>query len=287
MTEEEILNTLDNSNDGFYCSFVELGHAYSYLIDTRLNVFCGDKDRWAIVVERLGYDPRAGAIVLDLNYYGNCLTNLEFYNERPTSYYSIHPIDYDNFNDTVDGECLKSDAKFWLVRGKEVLLSHNTQDYENAGIELEDEPNDISVEAVGRLVVSQNQDLFRATDNELYKSIPTDLAKILVLDEWFHKDFQLQTSPTMTDEHLRLTFELNKNLTGLEGMTFESFAQALRQQQILSDDWNRKIWENSRPSSYETWQLIAKVIVTKEPKQYKPTLEPNTHWSNWLDSGSM
>jgi hypothetical protein len=55
MTEEEILNTLDNSNDGFYCSFVELGHAYSYLIDTRLNVFCGDKDRWAIVVERLGY----------------------------------------------------------------------------------------------------------------------------------------------------------------------------------------------------------------------------------------
>jgi hypothetical protein len=177
------------------------------------------------------------------------LTNLEFYNERPTSYYSIQPIDYDNFNDTVDGECLKSDAKFWLVRGKEVLLSHNTQDYENAGIELEDEPNDISVEAVGRLVVSQNQDLFRATDNELYKSIPTDLAKILVLDEWFHKDFQLQTSPTMTDEHLRLTFELNKNLTGLEGMTFESFAQALRQQQILSDDWNRKIWENSRPSS--------------------------------------
>jgi hypothetical protein len=287
MTEEEILNTLDNSNDGFYCSFVELGHAYSYLIDTRLNVFCGDKDRWAIVVERLGYDPRAGAIVLDLKYYGNCLTNLEFYNERPTSYYSIQPIDYDNFNDTVDGECLKSDAKFWLVRGKEVLLSHNTQDYENAGIELEDEPNDISVEAVGRLVVSQNQDLFRATDNELYKSIPTDLAKILVLDEWFHKDFQLQTSPTMTDEHLRLTFELNKNLTGLEGMTFESFAQALRQQQILSDDWNRKIWENSRPSSYETWQLIAKVIVTKEPKQYKPTLEPNTHWSNWLDSGSM
>lgn len=287
MTEEEILNTLDNSNDGFYCSFVELGHAYSYLIDTRLNVFCGDKDRWAIVVERLGYDPRAGAIVLDLNYYGNCLTNLEFYNERPTSYYSIHPIDYDNFNDTVDGESLKSDAKFWLVRGKEVLLSHNIQDYENAGIELEDESNDISVEAVGRLVVSQNQDLFRATDNELYKSIPIDLAKILVLDEWFHKNFQLQTLPTMTDEHLRLTFELNKNLTGLEGMTFESFAQALRQQQILSDDWNRKIWENSRPSSYETWQLIAKVIVTKEPKQYKPTLEPNTHWSNWLDSGSM
>ncbi|MBK8628377.1 MAG: hypothetical protein IPN86_23345 [Saprospiraceae bacterium] len=83
MTEEEILNTLDNSNDGYYCSFVELGHVYSYLIDTRLNVFRGDRDRWAIGVERLGYNPRAGAIILDINYFGNCLTNLEFYNERP------------------------------------------------------------------------------------------------------------------------------------------------------------------------------------------------------------
>jgi len=288
MTEEEILNPLDNSNDGYYCSFVDLGHVYSYLIDTRLNVFRGENDRWAIAVERLGYNPRAGAIVLDINYYGNCLTNLEFYNERPTSYYSINPIDFDNFNETIDGESLKSDAKFWLVRGHQVSLSHNKQAYVDAGIELKEyEPNEISAEEVGRLVVSQNRDLFRATDNELYKSIPADLKKILVLDEWFHKDFQLQISPTMTDEHLRQTFEFNKNLTGLGGMTFESFAQSFRQQEILSDDWNREIWENNRPSSYETWQLIAKVIVTNDPKQYKPTLEPNTHWTNWPESGSM
>lgn len=288
MTEEEILNTLDNSNDGYYCSFVDLGHVSSYLIDTRLNVFRGDNDRWAIAIERLGYNPRAGAIILDINYYGNCLTNLEYYNERPTSYYSIHPIDFDNFNETVDGESIKSDAKFWLVRGQQVSLSHNKQDYTNAGIELKEyEPNEISAEEIGRLVVSQNRDLFRATDIELYKSIPTDLKKILVLDEWFHKDFQLQISPTMTDEHLLQTFEFNKNLTGLGGMTFESFAQSFRQQTILSDDWNREIWENNRPTSYETWRLIAKVIVTNDPKEYKPTLEPNTHWTNWPDSGSM
>ncbi|MBK8392244.1 MAG: hypothetical protein IPL23_24595 [Saprospiraceae bacterium] len=50
---------------------------------------------------------------------------------------------------------------------------------------------------------------------------------------------------------------------------------------------NREIWENNRPSDYETWHLIAKVIVTNDPKSYKPTLEPNTHWANWLGSGSM
>lgn len=70
MTEEEILNTLDHSNDGYYCSFVELRHVYSYLIDSRLNVFRGDKDRWAIAVERLGYNPRAGTILLEIYYYG-------------------------------------------------------------------------------------------------------------------------------------------------------------------------------------------------------------------------
>ena len=53
MTEEEILNTLDHSNDGYYCSFVELDHGYSYLIDSRINVFCDDDNRWAIAIERL------------------------------------------------------------------------------------------------------------------------------------------------------------------------------------------------------------------------------------------
>jgi hypothetical protein len=108
----------------------------------------------------------------------------------------------------------------------------------------------------------------------------------MVLDDWYHKDFQLQISPTMSDEHLRQTFEFNKNLTGLGEITFESFARSFRQQEILSDQWNREIWKNNRPSSYETWQLIAKVIETNDPRQYKPTIEPNAHWKHWPDSGS-
>ena len=50
---------------------------------------------------------------------------------------------------------------------------------------------------------------------------------------------------------------------------------------------NREIWENNRPSDYETWHLIAKVIVTNDPKLYKPALGPNTHWAKWLGSCSM
>lgn len=288
MTEKEILDTLDNSNDGFYRSFVELGDVYSYLIDTRLNAFRGDNDRWATAVERLGYNPRAGVITLDIHYLGNCLTNLEVYNERPKSQYSVYPIDFESFNETMDGDSLRPAATHWLVRGQPVSLSHSKQDYTNAGIELKEyEPEEICAEEVGRLVVLQNRELFRATDMELYKSVPPDLKKILVIDEWFHKDFFLRVTPNISDEQLRQTFDINKKLTGLSGMSYEDFAEAFRQQQALNDDSDKETWENNRPGSYETWQLIAKAIAANDPTLYKPTLEANTHWKNWPDSGSM
>jgi hypothetical protein len=288
MTEDEILDTLDNSNDGYYRSFVSLGHVYSYLIDTRLNVFRADNNRWAIVIERLGYNPRGSAIILDINYYGNCLTNLDYYNERPTSYYSVWPIDIDDFCDTISNESLKPDANFWVVRGHKLPLTHHKQDYINLGIELKEyEPNEITAEEVGRLIVSQHQELFRATDLELNKSIPKDLKKIMVLDEWFHKDFNFIISPTLTEEQLLSTYEYNKKLTGFEGITFEDFTESHRRHEILSNLGNRNIWGNNRPSSYETWQQIAKVIVTNDTSNYRPTLKANTHWANWPDSGSF
>jgi hypothetical protein len=286
MTEEEILNTLDNANDGYYCSFVALNHPYSYLIDTRLNVFVGENNRWTIAVERLGYNPRAGTIILEIHYYGNCLINLEHYNKRPINYYSVYPIDKDNFDETVEDEGLKPDAKFWMVKGQQVALSHHAPDYKNAGIELKAyTPNEIRVEEAGRFAILKNRELFRATDNELYKSIPNDLKKILVLNEWFHKDFPLEIRPTMSDEQLRKTYKLNKS--GLDGMNFERFSQTIKLQEVLNDQSGREIWEHNRPSVYETWPLLAKVIVTKDPKQYQPTLKANTHWANWPESGSM
>ena len=72
ITEDQILSKLENYKLGWYCRFVELGHVYSYLIDGRLNVFKAD-DKWAIVSEILGYNPRAGSILLDISYFGNCL----------------------------------------------------------------------------------------------------------------------------------------------------------------------------------------------------------------------
>ena len=91
VTENDITDNLDNSNkQGYYCSFIELGHPYYYLIDCRLNIFrCEDGQRWALAAEKLSYNPRAGGILLDIYYFGNCLFNLEHYNGQDTNYYSV------------------------------------------------------------------------------------------------------------------------------------------------------------------------------------------------------
>lgn len=44
---------------------------------------------------------------------------------------------------------------------------------------------------------------------------------------------------------------------------------------------------NAKPSSYETFPLIAKVLVTGDTTLYKPTLPANNHWSNWPNAGSL
>jgi hypothetical protein len=289
VTEEQILAKLDNYKLGYYCGFIDLGHVYSYLIDSRLNVFRNDNDKWAIAAERLGYNSRGSGITLDIFYFGNCLTNLEHSNGQDTNYYTVMPIDWDNFNDTVDGEVLKKEAKYWNIRGKQIELTQNLKDYRDAGIEPKEyEPGKISLEEVGRLLITKHRELLRATDDELYKSIPRGLKKIFVIDEWYHRDFFEIDQPAMSDEQLKATYEFNKNLVGGDyPLDFESFVTMVRQQEQANNSYNQTQWQDNRPGSYETWQLIAKVIATGNISFYKPTLAPNSHWRNWPDSGSM
>jgi len=219
---------------------------------------------------------------------GNCLINLENYNGQDTNYYTVLPIDWDTFCDSVDVEFLRPNAKFWSIRNKQVELSHNKQDYLDAGIEPGGyRPEEISVEMAGRLLITKNRDLFRATDEELYKSIPKELKKIMVIDEWYHRDFNEIIQPTISDEHVKQTFDINKLVKLQLGLSEEEFIAMFRQQETRTEEWNQNQWQDNRPSSYETWQMIAKVITTGDTSFYKPTLKPNTHWINWQDSGSL
>lgn len=59
-----------------YCFFMDLGHGYLYTANSRLTLYA-DEGRWAIVFEKSGYANRGGRIELELNFFGNCLHNLD------------------------------------------------------------------------------------------------------------------------------------------------------------------------------------------------------------------
>ena len=168
ISEQQVLDALDYSNDGYYCNFLPLNHPYTYLIDARLNLFRSDKD-WAIAAEILGYNPRGGRIELNIYYHGNCLINLERYNNRDVNDYAVYPVDEESFQKAAPDELLNPMAQSLLVRGIQLSLSHDKSEYERAGIELvEFEPDRISMDEVGRLLITQNEEVFRANDAELY-----------------------------------------------------------------------------------------------------------------------
>lgn len=288
ISEKEILDTLDHiDKDELHTWFIPLGHPFSYLIDCRLNVFRSDNGEWAIAAEKLGYNPRGGYVALEIYYYGNCLKNLEEENGNVTNVNIVYPIDAENFEATMDGETLKPDAKFWLVRGQKVPLTLDKATYKNAGIELSElERGEIRIEEAARLAILKYRNPFRATDTELYKAIPANLKKIIVLDEWYHRDYDLFL-PIPSESEIKRAYEFNKASMQQNGMSLEDLLRLTEKQNEEFKKLNDENYANNRPSSYETWQLIAKVISQSNPALYKPTLKPNTHWKNWPESGSL
>jgi hypothetical protein len=69
-TVNEVLNRLDQAASD--SRFPMLDNGYYYPVDQRLHAF-GDSTRWALVIETLGYNPRAGNVVDVLEKFGNCV----------------------------------------------------------------------------------------------------------------------------------------------------------------------------------------------------------------------
>ena len=284
---QEILRVLDHSNDDYYGEFVPLNHPRSYLIDARLNLF-RSAEEWAVAAEILGYNPSGGRMELLIFYYGNCLIHLERYNNRDTNYYSVFPVDEASYQAATRDELLNPAATNLLVRGTAVPLSHNKAAYERAGIALSEvEAGRISMDEVGRLLITQRPDLFRATDAELHKSLPAHLRKILVLNEWHHQDFTMSPPKIMSEEAIRQAYKLNQAIGSLHGMSLEELTATIRAQEERAQQSTQHEWATNYPSSYETWQQLAQVLATGDARYYQPTLLPNTHWSNWPESGTL
>lgn len=208
-----ILEQLDRSAADY--TFPDLNHGYFYALDARMHAF-SDAERWALVVETVGYNPRAFNVVDVLHVFGNALTS-----GAPGCGEGDFLDRVDNMDDVED-----PDEPEEYAGGTPVVVRGTSLDVV-AG-------PDADLVDVFRAVVPPHRDLFLADEAELRRRIPADLPQVLTLEEWHQPDL-------------------------LEGP----------------------------PSAAEVYRLVAQVLATGDPSLHRPTLEPNTHWSNWPESGGL
>jgi hypothetical protein len=180
---EEILGQLDDAAKEF--TFADLNHPYNYTIDARLHAF-RDSSRWALLIETVGYNPRAGNVVDILHFFGDCLTEGRIGFEDGDFLNRV-----ENMAEIEDG----TNPEYLLVSGGPIQVRGQRITVEaQEGDELED---------VFRLLVPQHRELLFADESEIRRRLPADLPRILVLDEWWQPDlYEMQPSATETFQQL-------------------------------------------------------------------------------------
>jgi hypothetical protein len=57
---------------------------------------------------------------------------------------------------------------------------------------------------------------------------------------------------------------------------------------LVLEEWNHpNIVDDERPGRSETFRMLAKVLVTGDLNEYRPSEPANSHWSNWPDGGTL
>lgn len=166
MDSVEIISQLDTAAEQY--AFPDLNNGYKYAVDARLHVY-RDAQRWALIVEAVGYSPRAGNLTDVLYVFGNCLTrgqpgaeNMDF----------LDRIDnWDEIEDIGEPE---------MYCGSSIVIRR-------LRIEVPAEHGDELIDVLRKLV-PDHRELLLADESELRRRIPADLPEIMRLDQWNHPD---------------------------------------------------------------------------------------------------
>jgi hypothetical protein len=250
-TAAQILGVLDRGViESPYCFFMDLEHGYFYTANSRLTLYA-DNARWGIAFEKNGYANRGGRIELELNFFGNCLMNLD--RGGADDQFACNA----KYHQLVDGaeleaksadfELLALEAGSLTVRDRVVSVPTTLEGYERwvPGITQDQERARPTFEDLGRFLAFEYADICCANDKEKRQCLPADLPELMTIDAWHHRSY--------------------------------SYFENGDTKAIMGDV----------PSSYETWPLIADVLVNRDPRHFRPTLPPNNHWSNWPEAGGL
>jgi hypothetical protein len=260
--ETEILEQLDCAFNGTpskyyptgrpedikYNFFLDLEHGYCETAGNRIHLFA-DSTRWIIVFEKSGYQNRGTSAEIELNYVGNCID---------------FPVD-------------KYPERNYITNSSRVVLI-DPREYERIqnkdGVEME------TFELIGQDIKEiKIRDKFVPFDND-HKNYekngieirdydnPKKLIGFGDLIRYLH-----ETNPTLisaTEDEIRK--HIPKDIPKL--MTIDEFHFVSAYE------------KTNPPSQQETYKLLAKILVTQDTTNWKPTQKPNNNWKNW-ESGNL
>jgi hypothetical protein len=258
-TQKDILDNLEETGQETYHFFIDLEHPYFFTAGSRLTLYA-DKKRWAIVFEESGYTNRGFRGEIELFYFGNCLQNLQAQGDAEgitSNMQIISIIDNNEIERIEEGnfELVGKDIKQVKIRDTMLDIEQDKAVYVKKDItdtiyNHRNAENLIDIPSLIRFLDEQYPKLSRATDGELRKCLPADLPKLMQIDEWHHEaysKYKLMTSPT---------------------------------------DYRYEV-VGKKPSDYETYRMIADILVSRDTTKWRPTLKPNNNWRNWREGGHM
>jgi len=228
-------------------AFPMLDNGYVYLAATRLSLFRSDDD-WALVIEVFGFSPRSGLPDTCIYTFANRLHD----RNSPDKYITREA--YDNYlRNNPNNE---SRFIFPIAEGP----------WQNADDSEVLADNVTAMPLRGQMVELPSRIEYSKYDIALY-----DPDKIFVFEACRFLAVNHRDALLATDVERRISVPPNLD------------------QILVLDEWSHPdiIDESIRPSSSETFQQLATVMATGNTVAYRPTLPPNTHWSNWPDGGTL
>ena len=261
-TENEVLHQLDLAFNGKpneyypsgrpqdikYNSFLDLEHGYCETAGSAIHLYA-DSTRWAIVFEKSGYQNRGTSAEIELDYVGNCVN---------------YPVD--RYTET---NYITNSSRVILIEPEEFATIENKEGEEMEMFEL-------IGQNVKEIKVQDNFIPFES-DYRKYEKVGITIRenenpkKLIGFGDFVR--YLNETKPELiraTEENIRQ--HIPKDLPKIMTINEFHFVSAYDKSQL--------------PSAQETYKLLAKMLVTRDSKNWKPREKPNNHWSNW-ESGNL
>jgi hypothetical protein len=225
-----------------------------------------DGHRWAIQVERLGFEPRMHRFQGQLSHFGNCLQDLYWHDGQPSNSSFYFPLADEEFRRLDRHGYLDPQARQLRLRGQALPIPRDLTAYQEAGIlPLAASVDQVSWVALARLLVQQGwAPQWAAQPDELRQHLPADLPYLSRLDRFYLPEYRRRDRRTLTEADM--------------DATWANFLAKYGEGDAPASEPPATGYHGTPPAESELWPQVAQVLVQRQLQRYQPTLPPNNCW---------